>query len=45
VDILRSLVDDSTTYDSLGRLAQQLNVNVWVIEHQLENRGIAAIEA
>jgi len=34
-----------STYDSLGTLAQQLNVSAWVIEHQLENHGIAAIEA
>jgi hypothetical protein len=44
-DLLRSLVDDSTTCESIGRLAQQLNVSAWVIEHQLENHGIASIEA
>ena len=44
-DLLRSLVDESTTYESIGKLAQQLNVSAWVIEHQLENHGIASIEA
>ena len=38
-------VDDSPTYESIGNLAQQLNVSRWVIEHQLENHGIALIEA
>ena len=44
-EALRHLVDERNTDESIANLAQEFNVSTWVIEHQLENHGIASFDS
>jgi len=44
-EALRRLVDERNTDESIADIAQVFNVSSWVIEHQLENHSIAALDS